>query len=67
VRRTAALAAFRALFPPTYGLLWITARLASAIRRAHPLAPLLLLVWVPARVVSVVAFRTCAEIAVALR
>jgi hypothetical protein len=67
MRRRVALVAFRTLYPPTYFLLWAAASLASAIRRPHPLAPVLLLVWMPIRAMSVVAFWTCAEIAVALR
>ena len=65
--RTVAYAAWRVVFPPTYGVLRAGAWLAELIRRRHPLTPMLVVVWAPIRAVGVLGYRMCAEIEVALR
>jgi len=65
--RVLAYASWRVVYPPTVGLLRIGAWLAGLIRRRHPLAPLILVAWMPIRAMGILAYWTCSGIEVALR
>jgi hypothetical protein len=65
--RAVASVAWYVFYPATYALLQAGAWLAALIRRRHPLAPILVLAWLPIRVIGILAYWTCAEIEVTLR
>ena len=64
--RIVAKTAWRVLFPPTQ-CAPPGRKVAAPIREAHPLAPLLVLVWMPIRTLGTLGYRTCVQIEVALR